>query len=162
MFHPRRVLVLKINCDFLLVTTSVQWLNLLCIRNILTADVHNLFYKSRQKVCEIVLRTEIQNDTKWHTWMGKHKYFDNMLPRAVNAYSWFQPRSVGIAVAHHIWWRQCQNCTLSWQTDGMFCIAYWLISSQDKSVNTASFPKVQWKLSWVYTKRHLLERCLSL
>ena len=129
--------------EFLLVTTSVPWLNLLCIRNILTADVRNLFYVSRQKVCEIVLRTETQNDTKWRTWMCEYKYFDNMLPRAVIAYSWFQPRSDGMAMACHISRRQCQNCALSGQTDGMFCILYWLISSQHKTVNTAWYLNVQ-------------------
>ena len=110
MFHPSWVLVLTVNCEFLLVTTSVQWLNLLCIRNILTADVHDLFYVSRQKVHEVVLRTETQNYTKWHTWMCEHKYFDNMLPRAVIAYSWFQPTSDGMAMACHISRRQFQNC----------------------------------------------------
>jgi len=44
----------------------------------------------------------------------------------------------------------------------MFCIAYCVISSQDKTVSTASYPNVLWKLSWVYRKRHLLKRFVSL
>lgn len=34
--------------------------------------------------------------------MLEHKYFESMLPRAVIAYSWFQPRSDGMAMACHV------------------------------------------------------------